>query len=57
MNVEGDDAVRPLDVIAARFLVGAAVGDVEGLLVGENASPLGLSKQSAATDSRPDPGS
>ena len=42
MNVEGDDAVRPLDVIAARFLVGAAVGDVEGLLVGGECQPVGL---------------
>jgi hypothetical protein len=42
VNVEGGDAVRPLDVIAARFLVGATVGDVEGLLVGGERQPVGL---------------
>src|SRR5271165_7675578 len=42
LDVEGGDAVRPPDVIAARFGVGAAVGDVEGLLVGGEREPVGL---------------
>jgi hypothetical protein len=42
VNLEGDDAVRPPDVIAARFLVGAAVGDVEGVLVGRERQTVGL---------------
>lgn len=41
-DVEGDDAVRPGDVITARFLVGAAAGDVEGLLAGRERQPVGL---------------
>jgi len=49
--------VRPADVVATRLVVGAAIGDIQGLLVGEKASPFGLSKPSATTDSRPDLGS
>jgi hypothetical protein len=41
-DVEGDDAVRPPDVIAARLLVGAAVGDVEGPLARRERQPVRL---------------
>jgi len=42
LDVEGDDVLRSPYVIAGRFLVGAAVGDVEGLLVGRERQPVGL---------------
>ena len=44
--------MRPLDVIAAEFLVGAAVGDVEGLLVGGERQPVGL-VETVRHDQRP----
>src|SRR5215467_3782957 len=32
-DVEGEDAVRPLDMVASRLLIGPAVGDVKDALV------------------------
>src|SRR5215472_11335446 len=41
-HVEGDDMVRPADVVATRLVVGAAIGDIQGLLVGGEGQPVRL---------------
>ena len=42
MHVERLDVVRAIDVVAARLLVGAAVGDVQDALVRRERDPVGL---------------
>jgi hypothetical protein len=52
-DVVRNDVVGQRRVIAAGFLVGSTVGDVERVRSsGENARPFGLTKESATTESR-----